>query len=148
MSIYRIHPDRMRYQLISVASKKVQLKLSETYPFHIDPTPKPYAYIWQPLEITFYDSTSSNRQSKLPNFTVSQGRLFLNATVYDALSKLIEADGEVLPVLFAEQQSTIFNPLKTTEAFDALNIKLSTKNEWQPAIPCFIENKRRHLILL
>ena len=130
MSIYRIHSDRMHYQLIAISSTEIISKLGKDYPFHIDPTPKPYAHIWKSLEVSFYDSTSGKRKTKLPDLSTDQGRLFLNEAAYSVLSKLIEADGEILPVSFNCQNGAIFNPLKIAEEFDALNTKLSTKNEW------------------
>lgn len=130
MTIYRIHPDRMHYQLLTISSEEVIGKLGKQYPFHIDPTPKPYAAIWKPLEVSFYDSTSSKNKTKLPDISVDHGRLFLNKSSCDTLSKLIDADGEILPVSFDGQNGAIFNALKCAEDFNALDIKRSTKNDW------------------
>lgn len=130
MTIYRIHPDRMNYQLLTISSEEVISKLGKQHPFHIDPTPKPYASIWKPLEVSFYDSTSGKKETKLPDITIDHGRLFLNEAGINALSKLIEKDGEILPVIFGEQRGVIFNALKSAEDFNALDTKLSTKNDW------------------
>ena len=48
----------------------------------------------------------------------------------NVLSKLIEKDGEILPVFFGEQKCAIFNALNYAENFNAFDIKCSTKNEW------------------
>jgi len=130
MTIYRIHPDRMRYQLMTISSAEVIKKLGQAHPFHIDPTPKAYASVWQSLEVAFYDSTSGKHDTALPDITVDQGRLFLNEKAYEAVSQLIAQDGEILPVTFGWKDGAIFNPLKTADAFDALDTKLSTKNDW------------------
>lgn len=130
MTIYRIHPDRMHYQLLTISSEEVIGKLGKQYPFHIDPTPTPYAAIWKPLEVSFYDSTSGKKKTKQPDISVDHGRLFLNKASCDALSKLIEADGEILPVFFDGQNGAIFNALKCAEDFNALDAKRSTKNDW------------------
>ena len=130
MTIYRINPDRMNYQLLTISSEEVISKLGKHYPFHIDPTPKPYASIWKPLEVSFYDSTSGKKKTKLPDIIIDHGRLFLNKAGTNALSALIEADGEILPVVFGEQHGVIFNSLKSAEDFDAIDTKLSIKNDW------------------
>ncbi len=130
MTIYRIHPDRMNYQLLTISSEEVISKLGKQHPFHIDPTPKPYASIWKPLEVSFYDSTSVKKKTKLPDITVDHGRLFLNEAGINALSTLIEKDGEILPVTFGERHGVIFNALKSAEDFNAVDTKLSIKNDW------------------
>lgn len=130
MTIYRIHPDRMHYQLLTISSEEVIGKLGKQYPFHIDPTPKPYAAIWKPLEISFYDSTSSKNKTKQPDISVDHGLLFLNNSACDALSTLIDTDGEILPVSYDGQSGAIFNALKCAEDFNALDIKRSIKNDW------------------
>ncbi|WP_062061412.1 imm11 family protein [Cellvibrio sp. OA-2007] len=130
MTIYRIHPDRMHYQLLTISSDEVIRKLGKQNPFHIDPTPKPYAAIWKSLEVSFYDSTSNKNKTKQPDISVDHGRLFLNKSACDALSTLISADGEILPVLYDGQNGAIFNTLKCAEDFNALDTKRSTKNDW------------------
>lgn len=130
MTIYRIHPDRMHYQLMTISSEEVISKLGKQNPFHIDPTPRPYTHIWKPLEISFYDSTTGKNKAKQPDITLDHGRLFLNNAGCDALSKLIETDGELLPVFFEGQSGAIFNTLKCAEDLNALDTKRSTKNDW------------------
>lgn len=130
MTIYRIHPDRMHYQLMSISSQEVIDKLGKQHPFHIDPTPKSYSPIWKPLEISFYDSVLEKNKVRQPDITLDYGRLFLNKAAYDSLSKFIEADGEILPVFYDGKKGAIFNPLKCVEDFSALDAKNSTKNEW------------------
>lgn len=103
MTVYRIHPDRMNYQLLTIFSEEVISKLGKQYSFHIDPTPKPYAPIWKPLEVSFYDSTSGKKKTKLPDTTIHHGRMFLDEAGINALSTLIEKDGEILPVTFGQQ---------------------------------------------
>ena len=56
MSLYRILPDRMHYQLMTHSSAEVLAKLGQEHPFHIDPSPKAYAAIWETLDVSFYDS--------------------------------------------------------------------------------------------
>lgn len=130
MTIYRIHPDRMHYQLMTISSEEIISKLGKQNPFHIDPTPRPYTHIWKPLEISFYDSTTGKNKAKQPDITLDHGRLFLNNAGCDALSKLIETDGELLPVFFEGQSGAIFNTLKCAEDLNALDTKRSTKNDW------------------
>lgn len=130
MTVYRIHPDRMHYQLLTISSGEVIRKLGKQHPFHIDPTPKPYSAIWNPLEVSFYDSTSNKSKPKQPDISVDHGRLFLSESACDALSTLIDADGEILPVSYGGQKGAIFNALKCAEDFDAIDTKRSTKNDW------------------
>lgn len=130
MTIYRIHPDRTHYQLLTIASEEVVSKLGQKNPFHIDPTPRPYAPIWKPLEVSFYDSNKGKKKTKRPDISVAHGRLFLNNAGCDALSKLIETDGELLPVLFDGEGGAIFNTLKCAEDFNALDTERSTKSVW------------------
>lgn len=131
MTIYRIHPDRMHYQLMTISSEQVISKLGREYPFHIDPAPKTYAHIWKPLEVSFYDSSSGKVKAKQPDITVSYGRLFLNEEAYAGLEALISAEGEALPVTVGGGEGAIiFNPLKCAEDFNAVDTKCSTRNEW------------------
>ncbi|PUA26688.1 MAG: hypothetical protein B0W54_23410 [Cellvibrio sp. 79] len=103
MTIYRIHPDRMNYQLLSISSDEVISKLGKSYPFHIDPTPKPYSSIWKPLEVSFYDSTLGKKKTKLPDINIDHGRFFLNEAGYNVLSTLIESDGKFYPCLLVSK---------------------------------------------
>lgn len=89
-----------------------------------------YHHIWQPLNVEFYDSTTNNSATLLPYITIDYGRLFLNKKAYEALVKLIEKDGEILPVHFNGEDAVILNTLKIAENLNGLNEKLSTKNEW------------------
>ncbi len=130
MAIYRIHPDRMHYQLMAISSAEIVSKLGKQYPFHIDPMPKPYAAIWKPLDVSFYDSASGKKKTAQPDISVDHGRLFLNEAACNALSNLIEKDGEILPVIFGGQKGAVFNALKYAENFDALDTKCSIKNDW------------------
>ena len=79
------------------------------------------------------------------------GRLFLNEEAYDALYELIAQDGEILPVSFEgasadehgmRKDGAIFNPLKIAEDFDALDTKLSMKNEWEDLVSLEFNEKR------
>ncbi|MES2824962.1 MAG: hypothetical protein V4732_15260 [Pseudomonadota bacterium] len=130
MTIYRIHPDRMHYQLMAISPAEIFDKFGEEYLFYIDPTPQSCAAVWKPLEVSFYNSTSRKKKIGQPDITVDHGRLFLNEAACNVLSKLIEKDGEILPVYFGEQNGAIFNALKYAESFDALDTKCSTKNDW------------------
>lgn len=130
MTIYRIHPDRMHYQLMTISSEQVISKLGREYPFHIDPAPKTYAHIWKPIEVSFYDSSSGKVKAKQPDITVSYGRLFLSEVAYAGLASLIREDGEALPITVEGGGAIIFNPLKIAENFGALDTKCSIRNEW------------------
>lgn len=130
MTIYRIHPDRLVYQLLSISADEVEEKLGEESLFHMDHRPKPYADCWKTLEVSFYDSTSGKKKLLLPDITIDHGRLFLNQKSCDALFKLIENDAELLPVKYSGKNGVIVNPLKIAENFEALNQKCSIKNEW------------------
>ena len=130
MAIYRIHPDRLNYRLITISTEEVLDKLGEEYPFHIDPTPKPYKAIWSALEVDFYDSSDSGTASELPDITASNGKLFLNAKAYEKLHLLLEPHGEFLPVTYGKNEGYVFNCLSLAESVDGLDKKLSIKNEY------------------
>src|SRR5690606_9899441 len=121
MTIYRIHPDRMHYQLMTISSEEIISKLGKQNPIHIDPTTRPYTHISKPLEISFYDGTPDNNIAKRPAITLVHGRLLLNNAGCAALSKLVETDGELLPVFFGGQSGAIINTLKCAEDLNALD---------------------------
>lgn len=130
MTIYRIHPDLLTYQLLSVPGDDVRAKLGKQCMFHFDRTPKQYANEWKTLDVSFYASTSKKKPLLIPDITIEQGRLFLNQSACNSLLKLIEKDCEILPVRYDEQEGVIVNPLKIAEKIQAFDQKHSTKNEW------------------
>ena len=131
MSIYRIHPDRLNFSLLrTISTKEILDKLGREYPFHIDPTPKSYEAVWSALEVGFYDSSDKGTASELPDITVGNGKLFLNARAYEQLHSLLEPHGEFLPVTYGKNEGYIFNCLSLAEDVAGLDEKLSIKNEY------------------
>lgn len=142
MTIYRIHPDRMHYRLMTISSKEVVKKLGEEYPFHIDPTPRAYNDVWHSLEIDFYDSANKKKTAELPDMTVDGGKLFVNSKAFELLQSEIGNQIECLPVTYNGNNGHILNILALAENSAALDEKLSLKNEWGDlSALSFIEEK-------
>ncbi|MFC1750818.1 hypothetical protein ACFL2V_18660 [Pseudomonadota bacterium] len=130
MSIYRIHPDRFNFQLITISSGEILGKLGEEYPFHIDPTPKSYAAVWNPLVVEYYDSSENKTPAQIPDITIDSGRLYLSEEAYEGLADILSPFGEFLPILVLQKNAYVFNPLKIAEDIGGVNTKLSFKNDW------------------
>lgn len=129
MTIYRIHPDHLVYQLLSLPADEVEEKLGEESMFHFDRRPKPYANEWKVLDVTFYGIGSRKSKLLIPDITIEGGRLFLNQTACNSLRKLIEMDGEILPIRYDDKDGFIVNPLKVAEEIQAFDQKHSIRNE-------------------
>lgn len=82
------------------------------------------------LRVNFSALSKLSENLLIPDMCVFQGRLFLNPKAYDALEKLIAQDGEFLPVTYELGDAYIFTPLRVAEQANALDTKLSRKNEW------------------
>ena len=131
MTIYRIHPDRLNFSLMTISTKEILDKLGREYPFHIDPSPKSYKDIWSALEVDFYDSSDRGTASDLPDITVGNGKFFLNTQAYEKIHSLLDPYGEFLPVKYGDKAGYIFNCLSLAEDVDGLDKKLSIKNEYE-----------------
>lgn len=130
MTIYRIHPDRLNYQMLTIATEEVINKLGKECLFHIDSSPKSYTPIWKPLNIEFYNSTGSNKTLKLPDITINGGKVFLNKKAFGILETMLKNHGEFLPVTFYKNDGYIFNIFSLADDLDALNNKLCFMNEY------------------
>ncbi len=85
----------------------------------------------EPVRVSFAEQFDSDKGLERPDLCVFQGRLYLNQKAYDALSDLIKNDGEFLPVIDDLNQSGyVFTSMRIAEDNDALDKKLSRKNEW------------------
>lgn len=94
-------------------------------------TPRSFAGVFsEPLQIDFPVFKKAQAELPIPDIAVSEGRLFLTRKAYDALRDLIKNDGEFLPATFSGGEAFIFTPLNVAENIDALDVKLSKKNEW------------------
>ncbi len=123
MTIYRIHHDD-KYMVYEISTKEVLRKLGREYPFHIDRSPISYKHEWNtPLEITFADMDDEDN-SQMPDLSENDGRLFFNQEAYNLFHKLLDKDGEFLPIYCNNDQGWIFNPTTVAENLDALNEKL------------------------
>jgi len=122
MTIHRIHQNDNSL-VYNIPSREVVDKLGREYPFHIDGSPVQYAGIWKPLNIKFLPMADS-KASIVPDISKGDGRLFFNTKAYDALHKLLQNDGEFLPVTYEGGEGMIFNPLTIAEDLGALNESL------------------------
>lgn len=127
--IYVIYPDVLNYQSFVIDSKEARRKLGEETLFHFDQRPKEYAQDWQALEIKFANM-ANGKNTKLPDITLRNGRLFLNEKAYAVLHDAMQPHGEFLPVTYDGHKGYIFNVLALADTLDGVDQKLSTKNEY------------------
>ena len=127
MTIHRIHQNS-DFLVYNIPSQEVLNKLGRAYPFHIDRSPIPFAHIWKPLHIKFLPVVHS-KSTSIPDISMGSGRLFLNTKAFKVLHKLLENDGEFLPVTYNGGEGMIFNPLTIAEDLNALNEKLIGHDE-------------------
>lgn len=93
-------------------------------------TPRSFAGVFsEPLQIDFPVFKKAKAKLLVPDIAVSEGRLFLNKKAYNVLKDLIKNDGEFIPATYSEGEAFIFTPLNVAEKIDALDLKLSKKNE-------------------
>ena len=126
---YVIHPDVKHYFCYVLDGTETRNKLGRDTMFHFDQSPKSYADIWQPIEITFA-KLSGNKKGNMPDLMIRNGRLFLNKKAYECLHQHLEGRGEFLPVTYGEESGYLFNILALADNVDGLDKKLSTKNEF------------------
>lgn len=94
-------------------------------------SPRSYQNVFEEtLRVSFEPLSKKAENLAIPDLSVMQGRLFLNSKAYSALSKIIEPDGEFLPVRFDGGEGFIYTPLRVAEELDGLDAQLSRKNEW------------------
>ncbi len=134
MPIYRIHPDRLNYQMLTISTKEVVKQLGEENLYHIDPTVKPYSPVWKPLDVEFYNSVQQNKTMTLPDITVNNHKMFLNQKAFNILHDILKQHGEFLPVTFNKDKVYLFNAFSLAEDVDAIDRKLSLKNEYDELI--------------
>jgi hypothetical protein len=84
----------------------------------------------EPLKVNFPVFKKSKVKREIPDIAAFEGRLFLNKKAYSALKDLIEADGEFIPAVYEGGDAFIYTPLNVAENIEALDAKLSRKNEW------------------
>ena len=130
MPIYRIHPDRLNYQLLHISDTEVRNKLGNKCRFHFDPSPIKYEDIWQSIRIDFYDSSNRGNVDSIPDITVGNGKMYLSNKAFRCMKDLLKAHGEFLPVKYKSQQGYLFNSLSIADDKNALDENLCIKNEW------------------
>lgn len=127
--IHVIHPDYQHYKSFVFDSKEVRKSLGNESQFHFSRAPQRYLDSWHPFEISFANLGSS-KKTAVPDIIVRNGRLFFTIAAYDTLHKLIEPQGEFLPVTYEGKDGYLFNVLSLAEDVDGVDKKLSTKNEF------------------
>lgn len=127
--IYVIHPDVLNYKIFVLDGKEVRQKLGKDSIFDFDQRPKKYLTEWKTINIEFA-KVSGGKKGEIPDIIVRNGRLFLNEKAYAGLHDLLAPHGEFLPVTFDGSKGFLFNILTIAEDLNALDEKLSTKNEY------------------
>lgn len=127
--IYVIHPDVLNYKIFVLDGKEVRQKLGKDSIFDFDQRPKKYLTEWKTINIEFA-KVSGGKKGEIPDIIVRNGRLFLNEKAYAGLHDLLAPHGEFLPVTFDGSKGFLFNLLTIAEDLNALDEKLSTKNEY------------------
>lgn len=127
--IYVIQPDVLNYKTFVIEGKEIRQKLGKDSIFHFDQRPKKYAEEWQEINIEFAKVSGRNK-GEMPDIILRNGRLFLNEKAYAGLHDSLASHGEFLPVAFDSSRGFLFNPLTIAENLNALDKKLSTKNEY------------------
>lgn len=131
--IFRIHPNVKEYFHFLVSADEVESKLGEGCRFHLEKKPKHYNEIWKPLNLDFFNNYDS--QPKLePDISVWNGHLYLSSKAYDALAEKLAGSGEFLPVSSDEGSGYLVNVLNIADDFDAVDDKLTVRNEWNELV--------------
>lgn len=113
--------------------KQMYEEYGEDIPTHFDVNfvARPYAdVIKNPFKVNFANDESGLYGDQIPDISEDHGRLFLSIKAYELLKKLLDKDGEFLPVIYEDGEGYIFNPLHTAEEVNGLDTTLSLKNEW------------------
>ncbi|GLS24314.1 hypothetical protein [Marinibactrum halimedae] len=93
--------------------------------------PKRFSSLYkEALRVHFPVLDKADEKKGIPEICAVQGRLFLSLKAYTILKPLIEKDGEFLPLTYEYGEAYFFNPLRIADDVDALDTKLSCKNEW------------------
>ena len=83
------------------------------------------------LKVSFAPSFPGDEKLAVPDLTVHEGRLYLNAKAYEALGPVIAADGEFLDVVDENGQAGfLFIPMKLAETCNAIDWGLSVPSDW------------------
>lgn len=83
-----------------------------------------------PVPVLFLILNKDDKNKAIPDIAEFQGRLFLNEKAYGTLKQFIEKDGDLIPAMSESGNGYIFTPLRKAEDVDALDRKLSKKNDW------------------
>lgn len=132
--LYTIVQDANHYRSVILDDAQITRLVGESdMELRIDMwnSPRTYKDVFsETLRVSFRAQSKQAEKLAIPDISVFQGRLFLNAKAYAALENIIKLDGEFLPVSFEGGDAYIFTPLRVAETVDGLDIHLSRKNEW------------------
>ena len=131
--IYRIHPNVKEYFHFLISADEVEAKLGKGNRFHLEKKPKRYMAGWEPLEFEFFNNYDTKPKGR-PDISVWNGRLYVSAKACDLLADVLDESVEVLPVRNGEAQGYLVNLLNTAEDVDAIDPKLTVRNEWNELI--------------
>lgn len=83
------------------------------------------------LKISFEPTFPGDEKLAVPDVTIHEGRLYLNAKAYEALRPVIASDGEFLNVVDENGQTGfVFTPMNLAENRDAIDWTLSVQSGW------------------
>ncbi|MCW8125697.1 hypothetical protein [Microbulbifer halophilus] len=129
MPLHRIHRED-HYLIFTIPTSEVLNKLGRKYPFHIKRGPDSYTQVWkEPLEIVFKAGDDSRGES-VPDLQVMNGRIFFSQKAFDLIGSSLSQDGEFLPITYDGKTGYIFNPHVIAEDHDALDDKVTIKNDY------------------
>lgn len=121
MTLYRIYGDDARYLNFVEDASDFEEKMGEDCVFHLDPTPRPYADVWETPMLVDFHYGNQGRNKLIPDIAENGGRLFFSAAAHDRLHGTIESAGEFLPVHHRDGTGYLFNPLKSAEDVDGVD---------------------------
>ena len=135
--LYTLILDTNKYLHPALDSKQIIEILGETthenIKYRIDIRVAPISYkgvINEPLKMSFPKERKEQQNCEIPDIAVLQGRLFLSAKAFEALSPIIAQDGEFLPATYELGEGYIFIPMRVAEEVNAVDTEHSKKNDW------------------
>jgi len=139
--IYVIHPDYQHYKSFVFDSKLVRKALGSETQFHFSRLPITYREGWKSFDISF-ENLGRSKKIVMPDIMIRNGRLFFSANAHDVLAPAIDEYGEFLPITYNGTSGFLFNVLSVADDVDAVDQKLSTKNEFGEVQSLYFDETR------
>ncbi|WP_086930563.1 hypothetical protein [Agarilytica rhodophyticola] len=84
-----------------------------------------------PIKFRFHNSLEEGQLLPIPDLIVDYGCMLLSEKSYRIFYAMLAEHGEFLPIYSGNTRAYLYNPLKVAKQFNGLDIKKSTKNEYE-----------------